>query len=163
MTRLPVFIIVCNNTSVSKEVFKYIAGYKLTDDDDVSDVVPGALDLFSNFDPASGKTRAKPPTLLIDSDALENSGQIDADFKRVFAPEIENFKRDYARLHGRGAAEDITEAEILREIVNTVGKRNALGSPHQVRCLRVDANRGLGCQYRYAHYGNPRFRFSATM
>jgi len=102
----PVFIIVCNNTSVSKEVFKYIAGYKLTDEDDVSDVVPGALDLFSNFDPASGKTRTKPPTLLIDSDALENSGQIDADFKRVFAPEIENFKRDYARLHGRGAAED---------------------------------------------------------
>ncbi|HEV3272838.1 MAG TPA: DEAD/DEAH box helicase family protein [Candidatus Methylacidiphilales bacterium] len=129
----PVFIIVCNNTSVSKEVFKYIAGYKLTDENDVSDVVPGALDLFSNFDPASGKTRTKPPTLLIDSDALENSGQIDTDFKRVFAPEIENFKRDYARIHGRGAAEDITEAEILREIVNTVGKRNALGS--HIRCV----------------------------
>lgn len=26
----PVFIVVCNNTSVSREVYKYIAGYELT-------------------------------------------------------------------------------------------------------------------------------------
>jgi type III restriction enzyme len=131
----PVFIVVCNNTSVSKEVYKYIAGYEQTDagETEPSQVVPGHYDLFSNYEPGTLQPRAKPPTLLIDSDALENSGQIDDDFKRVFASEIKIFKRDYAHLHGQGAAEQITEAEILREVVNTVGKRNALGS--HIRCV----------------------------
>ena len=44
---------------------------------------------------------------------MENSGQIDDDFKRVFASEIEQFKRDYSRVYGQGAAEQITDAEIL--------------------------------------------------
>lgn len=73
------------------------------------------------------QARMKPPTLLIDSDALENSEQVDEEFRRVFAPEIQRFKADYARVHGQGAAERIEDAEILREVVNTVGKRNALG------------------------------------
>ena len=130
----PVFIFVCNNTSVSKEVFKYAAGYtQLNGDAETSRAIPGTYDLFSNFDPSTGQPRAKPPTLLIDSDALENSGQIDADFKRVFASEIEQFKKDYTRIHGQGAAEQITDAEILREVVNTVGKPNSLGA--HIRCV----------------------------
>jgi type III restriction enzyme len=130
----PVFIAVCNNTSVSKELFKFIAGYEIESaNGGPPTIIPGHFDLFSNFDPASGQPRAKPPTLLIDSDALENSGQIDAGFKKVFASEIESFKRDYARLHGQGSAENLTEAEILREVVNTVGKPNTLGA--HVRCV----------------------------
>lgn len=70
---------------------------------------------------------------MIDSDALENSGQVDVDFKRVFASEIEQFKRGYAGVHGQGAAEQITDAEILREVVNTVGKPNTLGA--HIRCV----------------------------
>ncbi len=131
----PVFIVVCNNTSVSKEVYKYIAGYEQkppTDTEPAQNVV-GAYDLFSNYEQSTLQPRNKPPTLLIDSDSLENSGQIDDDFKRVFAREIEIFKRDYARLHGSGSADLITDAEILREVVNTVGKRNALGS--HIRCV----------------------------
>lgn len=131
----PVFIVVCNNTSVSKEVYKYLAGYEQPPPDPGSPplVVPGAYDLLSNYDPATLQPRVKPPTLLIDSDALENSGQIDDDFKRVFAPELALFKRDYARTHGQGAAEQITDAEILREVVNTVGKRGTLGA--HIRCV----------------------------
>jgi len=131
----PVFIIVCNNTSVSKEVYKYIAGYEQpgVKDDTPPLVVPGVYDLLSNYDPATLQPRAKPPTLLIDSDALENSGQIDEDFKRVFATEIALFKREYAHTHGQGTAEEITDAEILREVVNTVGKRNTLGA--HIRCV----------------------------
>ncbi len=71
--------------------------------------------------------------MLIDSDALENSGQIDDSFKKVFGSEIENFKRDYARIHGRGEAEKITDAELLREVVNTVGKPGTLGA--HIRCV----------------------------
>lgn len=131
----PVFIVVCNNTSVSKEVYKYIAGYEQTEAEAGEDpaVIPGVYDLFSNFDPGTRRPRKKPPTLLIDSDALENSGQIDEGFKRVFAPELALFKREYARQHGQGAADQITDAEILREVVNTVGKPGALGA--HIRCV----------------------------
>lgn len=131
----PVFIVVCNNTSVSKEVYKYLAGFEVASDDEAAPprIVPGMYDLFSNYDPVTQQQRSKPPTLLIDSDALENSGQIDDEFKRVFAPEIKRFKEEYARVHGQGAAERIEEPEILREVVNTVGKRNALGA--HIRCV----------------------------
>ena len=131
----PVFIVVCNNTSVSKEVYKYLAGYEISsaDESEPPQAVPGMYELFSNYDPATRQPRRRPPTLLIDSDALENSGQIDDEFKRVFAPEIKRFKEEYARVHGQGAAERIEDSAILREVVNTVGKRNALGA--HIRCV----------------------------
>ena len=132
-TAPPVFIIVCNNTSVSKEMFKYIAGYEYVDKNGEVHTVTGAYELFSNYNHTTKQLLKKPPTLLIDSDALENSGQINDDFKKIFAAEIEEFKRDYARIHGQGSAEQITDAEILREVVNTVGKPSKLGS--HIRCV----------------------------
>ncbi|MFH1004882.1 MAG: DEAD/DEAH box helicase family protein [Bacteroidota bacterium] len=129
----PVFILVCNNTSVSKEVYKYIAGYEFESESGELITRDGAKELFSNYDPTTKKPLKKPPTLLIDSDALENSDQINEEFKKIFSSEIEEFKKDYARIHGQGSAEKITEAEILREVVNTVGKQNKLGS--HIRCV----------------------------
>lgn len=129
----PVFIVVCNNTSVSKEVYKYIAGYEQTLPDGTLRAIPGHFDLFSNYDRTTGKPHKKPPTLLIDSDALENSSQIDDEFKKVFADEMEIFKREYARIHGQGSVEAIKDVEILREVVNTVGKKGTLGS--HLRCV----------------------------
>jgi len=129
----PVFIVVCNNTGVSKEVYKYIAGYEYLDAEGNTTVVQGAKDLFSNYDPATNKPLKRPPTLLIDSDALENGEQINDDFKKIFASEIEEFKKDYARMHGQGSIEKISDAEILREVVNTVGQQGKLGS--HIRCV----------------------------
>lgn len=129
----PVFIVVCNNTGVSKEVYKYIAGYEYQDEEGKTKTVHGAKDLFSNYDPATNKPLKRPPTLLIDSDALENGEQINDDFKKIFASEIEEFKKDYARLHGQGSVEKISDAEILREVVNTVGQQGKLGS--HIRCV----------------------------
>lgn len=129
----PVFILVCNNTSVSKEVYKYIAGYEYFDENDEHVTVVGAKELFSNYDPVTKRPLKKPPTLLIDSDALENSNQINDDFKKIFASEIDEFKKEYVRFHGQGSADLITETEILREVVNTVGKQNKLGS--HIRCV----------------------------
>ncbi|MCI0446058.1 DEAD/DEAH box helicase family protein, partial [bacterium] len=88
----PVFILVCNNTSVSKEVYKYIAGYEFEDDKGKLITRIGAKDLFSNYDLTTKRALKKPPTLLIDSDALENSDQINEEFKKIFASEIEEFK-----------------------------------------------------------------------
>ncbi|OFZ90193.1 MAG: restriction endonuclease subunit R [Betaproteobacteria bacterium RBG_16_64_18] len=129
----PVFIVVCNNTTVSKEVYKYIAGYEIEGDKGETIAHPGKFDVFSNYDPVTRHGRTKPPTLLIDSDALEYSGQVDAEFRKVFAPEIEEFRRAYRIQHPERSAEDIEDTEILREVVNTVGKRGRLGA--HVRCV----------------------------
>ncbi len=141
-TRPPVFIAVCNNTSVSKELYKFIAGYEfeeiLKTDEQGKPVntetrtVTGHYDLFSNYD-ETGRLKKKAPTLLIDSEALDDAGQVSDDFKKIFDSEIEEFKRDYARLYGQGAAEKITDAEILREVVNTVGQPGKLGG--HIRCV----------------------------
>ena len=129
----PVFIVVCNNTSVSKEVYKYIAGYEWEDEDGGTRTVSGKYALFSNFEEATGRPLRKSPTLLIDSDALEETNQIGDEFKKVFAPEIEQFKRDYRVAHPDKSADNLTEGEILREVVNTVGKPGLLGA--HVRCV----------------------------
>ncbi|MEA5139225.1 BPTD_3080 family restriction endonuclease [Arcicella rigui] len=129
----PVFIAVCNNTSVSKEVYKYIAGYEYTNADGDTVIVHGAKDLFSNYDPSTNKPLKRPPTLLIDSDALENSEQVNDDFKKIFSSEIEEFKKDYVKMYGQGSVDKITDAEILREVVNTVGQQGKLGS--HIRCV----------------------------
>ena len=136
-TTPPVFIIVCNNTSVSKEVYKFIAGYEYEQKDPdgytAYEIVEGHYPLFSNYEPSTRKPKHRPPTLLIDSDALESSDQVNNEFKKIFAPEIEEFKRDYAILKGQGAAEQISDAEILREVVNTVGQQGKLGA--HIRCV----------------------------
>lgn len=129
----PVFIIVCNNTGVSKEVYKYIAGYEYQDVEGNTVIEHGAKDLFSNYDLSTNKGLKRPPTLLIDSDALENGEQINDEFKKIFNSEIEEFKKDYARIHGQGSLENIFDAEILREVVNTVGQQGKLGS--HIRCV----------------------------
>src|SRR5207245_694858 len=58
----PVFIVVCNNTSVSKEVFKYLAGYEVPNGDPShpAQVVTGAYELLSNYDPGTLKPKSKP-------------------------------------------------------------------------------------------------------
>lgn len=131
LTRPPVFIIVCNNTALSKEVYKYIAGYEYENDLGERITIAGKKEVFSNYDLATARPLKKPPTLLIDSEALEDGGQINDDFKRIFKSEIEEFKRDYARLKGSG--DNITDSEILREVVNTVGQPNKLGG--HIRCV----------------------------
>jgi len=128
----PVFIVVCNNTSVSKEVYKYIAGYEYETENGERKVIGGAKDLFNNYDQLD-RPKHRPPTLLIDSDALENGNQVNDDFKKIYAAEIAEFKKDYVRIHGQGSAENITDAEILREVVNTVGQQGKLGA--FIRCV----------------------------
>jgi len=131
-SRPPVFIAVCNNTSVSKELYKFIAGYETENEKGDKQTITGNYDLFSNYD-EMGRLKKKSPTLIIDSEALDDGGQISEDFKKIFDSEIEEFKRDYARLHGQGSANKIADAEILREVVNTVGEPGKLGG--HIRCV----------------------------
>jgi type III restriction enzyme len=85
----------------------------------------------------------KPPTLLIDSDALENSGQVDDDFKKVFAREIEMFKarlRPPARAGGRRTHRGCGNSARSHEYG---GPAQHAGRPHPLRGLRLHAHRRL--------------------
>ncbi len=125
----PVFIVVCNNTTNSEMVRDYIAGFTQTDDKDQETVVQGTFDLFRNFDDHEQRLD-KPRTILIDSAAIESGGDIDKSFRDAHAIEIEAFRRERAT---RGATDDIADAEILREVMNTVGRKGRLGE--QLRCV----------------------------
>ena len=131
-TTPPVFIVVCNNTTVSKEVYKYIAGYESVDANGNTIYVEGHFPIFSNYQ--NNLPLKKQPTLLIDSTAIdEATATIDEDFKSVFKDEIEQFKREYAQIHGAGSADSLSDGAILREVVNSVGKPGTLGA--HIRCV----------------------------
>ena len=122
----PVFIVVCNNTATSKLVFDWIAGYETpADGTDCKVLVPGKLPLFSNVEdggPGQRRMAARPVSILIDSEELELGEPLSDTFHKLAAPEIEAFKRDL-RTRGRHAeAEKTSDADLLREVMNTVGQ-----------------------------------------
>jgi type III restriction enzyme len=125
----PVFIVVCNNTTNSELLRDYIAGYEREDADGKLATVPGKCGLFSNFS-TDGERLPRPRTVLIDSATLEAGGDVDKSFRDAHAAEIEAFRREQAE---RGMASDIADADVLREVMNTVGKKGRLGE--QIRCV----------------------------
>ena len=128
----PVFIVVCNNTSVSKLVFDYISGWdkELESGDTVA--VPGKLALFSNVTP-DGRWLPRPSTVLIDSEQLESGEAMSAEFKRIARREVEEFKAEVQRRFPGRNTEELTDEDLLREVLNTVGKPGKLGE--NVRCV----------------------------
>jgi type III restriction enzyme len=129
----PVFIVVCNNTSTSKLVYDYISGFHRPGDDDKPVLENGRLALFRNYD-ENGNRLARPRTLLIDSEQLESGEALDKDFREMATDEIERFRRDIIERTGDvRAGENITDQDLLREVMNTVGKRDRLGE--SIRCV----------------------------
>jgi len=127
----PVFIVVCNNTNVSKLVFDYIAGWEKQIGDKTV-VQAGQLPIFRNDD-ANGGWLRRPNTILIDSQQLESGEAMSADFKQIADREIAEFKAEYrTRFPGRDA-EILTDEDLLREVMNTVGKVGKLGE--HVKCV----------------------------
>jgi type III restriction enzyme len=127
----PVFIVVCNNTNVSKLVYDYVSGYEKTNRDGSTTIVPGALGLFSN-EHAGGWTH-RPVTILVDSEQLDRGDALSPEFKRAASAEIEQFKREYRERFPGADVESLTDEDVLREVMNTVGKPGRLGS--NVRCV----------------------------
>jgi type III restriction enzyme len=127
----PVFIVVCGNTRVSKLVYDYIAGWEKTLADDKTIVVPGALDLFSNE--LDGGWTGRPNTILVDSAQLESGEGMSPEFRKLAHAAIERFKDEYrARFPGRDVG-SLDDEDLLREVMNTVGKAGKLGE--HVRCV----------------------------
>ncbi|MEI7862900.1 MAG: DEAD/DEAH box helicase family protein, partial [Planctomycetota bacterium] len=96
----PCFIIVCQNTAISKLVFDYVSGFERENADGTKTLENGRLPLFRNFD-AHGKPLAKPNTLLIDSEQLESGDALDSGFRAMAADEIERFRREIVERTGR--------------------------------------------------------------
>lgn len=129
----PVFIIVCNNTSTSKLVYDYVSGFYRTGEDGKTPVHhAGRLELFRNYD-EFGNRIARPRTLLIDSEQLESGEALDKDFRDMAGEEIERFRREMIERGDPEKARKITDQDLLREVMNTVGKEGKLGEP--IRCV----------------------------
>src|SRR3989475_6920596 len=130
----PCFIIVCQNTAVSKLVYDYISGFYREHEDGTSTLENGRLALFRNFDETTGNPLPRPNTLLIDSEQLEAGDALDDNFRDMAADEIERFRREIIERTGDArSAENITDQELLREVMNTVGKHGQLGG--SIRCV----------------------------
>lgn len=129
----PCFIIVCQNTSISKLIYDYISGFNRINDDGTTTPVAGRLELFRNFD-EHGNPLAQPHTLLIDSEQLESGDKLDKNFRKMAADEIERFRREIIQRTGDlHQADHISDEDLLREVMNTVGKEGRLGG--MTRCV----------------------------
>ena len=133
--RPPVFIVVANNTATSKLIYDFISGYERKETvggQTRTRLINGKLKLFSNISD-DGRRLDRPGTILIDSTALEAGDSLPDDFRKAAAQEIEDFRVDVARREGAAAAEKLTDAQILREAMNTVGQPGKLGG--DIRCV----------------------------
>ncbi len=129
----PCFIVVCNNTSTSKLVYDYISGFQRENEDGTSSLENGRLALFRNFN-EHGNPYPRPRTLLIDSEQLESGEALDDSFRKMAEPEIERFRREILERTGdRRQADNLTDQQLLREVMNTVGKPGQLGE--SIRCV----------------------------
>ena len=129
----PCFIVVCNNTSTSKLVYDYISGFHREKDVGSTSFQNGRLELFRNFD-EYGNQYPRPRTLLIDSEQLESGDALDRDFRKMARDEIERFRREIIERTGdRLQAQKISDQDLLREVMNTVGKPGRLGD--SIRCV----------------------------
>ena len=129
----PCFIIVCNNTSTSKLVYDFVSGFLRENDDGSTTLEQGRLELFRNFD-EHGNPLARPRTLLIDSEQLESGQALDRNFRAAASDEIERFRCEIVKRTGdRSQAENLSDQDLLREVMNTVGKVGRLGG--DTRCV----------------------------
>jgi len=129
----PCFILVCNNTSTSKLIYDYVSGFQRVNEDGSTTLENGRLALFRNYD-EHGNPIPRPRTLLIDSEQLESGDALDDNFRNMASDEIERFRREIVERTGDPRqAENLTDQELLREAMNTVGKLGRLGE--SIRCV----------------------------
>ncbi|HTU22010.1 MAG TPA: restriction endonuclease, partial [Gemmataceae bacterium] len=109
------------------------AGYETdqTHPDGTAYVAPGSLAIFSNVE--DNRWLHRPNTILVDSAQLESEEGMSPEFKKLAAVQIEEFKAEYReRFPGRDA-EGLTDQDLMREVLNTVGKAGKLGE--QIKCV----------------------------
>ena len=121
---IPVMIVVANNIPNATALHRWIAGYR----DDDGRFHPGNLPALSNVEPDRSGYVARPPTLLVHSRIVEDSGdaagptgqiaRIAAEQAALFAPEAANKKE---------------QIQAIRDTFNSVGRTGEPGE--RVRCV----------------------------
>jgi len=113
-------------------VFDYVAGYETGHEhpDGEPVVAPGNLPLFTNE--KDKRWLHRPNTILVDSRQLDSGESLSDEFRKLAAHQIEEFKAQYRRNWGRDTG-DLSDADLMREVLNTVGKAGKLGE--HVRCV----------------------------
>jgi type III restriction enzyme len=130
----PCFIFVCQNTAISKLVYDFVSGFHRKNEDGTTTLQNSRFALFRNFDDTTGNPLPRPNTFLIDSEQLEAGDALDDNFRAMAADEIDRFRRERIERTGDAqSGENITDQELLREVMNTVGKPDQLGS--DIRCV----------------------------
>lgn len=127
----PVFIVVCPNTLVSKLVYDWIGGLDIEQPDGSIRPHHGELPLLTNIE--EGRWMQRPRTILIDSAQLESGEAMKDDFKQAVGLEIEQFKTELRNRNPSADVDNLTDEDLLREVMNTVGKTGRLGEG--VRCV----------------------------
>jgi len=134
----------CQNTAISKLLYDYISGFHHKNEERTPSFQNGRLDLFQNFQ-ADGTSLERPHTLLIDSEQLESGDALDKDFREVASEEIEYFRREMVERTGDVRVEDyLKDEDILREVMNTVGKPGAFAEFCDVYEIRADFEKRVG-------------------
>ena len=130
----PVFIVVCQNTAISKLIYEYIVGFERSGENgSEAQKFLGSFELFRNYDD-NGNRLPTPRTLLVDSEQLGTADNLPPGFHAAATPAIERFRRERMQRDGdRRAADSISTEDILREMMNTVGKPGRLGA--DIRCV----------------------------
>ena len=84
----PVFIVVCNNTSTSELVYKYISGFIRENDDGTTRLVNGRLRLFRNYDEhgAHIPVRTRSSSIAPSSNPVRRSTRISASWQKPRSP-----------------------------------------------------------------------------
>ena len=78
--------------------------------------------------------------------------------------EIEQFKREMKqRRIGRRRRRDDYGSDLLREVMNTVGKARPARREHSLRRLGLDAHRRLGHEHGHAHSRRSRLRHAIAV
>ena len=159
----PCFIVVCNNTSTSKLVHDFVSGFQRENEDGSTTLEQGRLALFRNFD-EHGNPLARPRTLLIDSEQLESGQALDKNFRAAASDEIERFRSEISQANRRPPA----GREPLRSGPAARGDEHGRkGGPtrrrHPLRSVRLDADRGVGCQHRHPRARGARLRHPAPV
>ncbi|MDE2862808.1 MAG: DEAD/DEAH box helicase family protein [Chloroflexota bacterium] len=119
----PVFIVVANNISNARAIYRHIAGYQSTapDEDSPGEYVPGAFEHFSNVRADGTGYRQTLRTLLVHS-KLDSDDEITGQLGR-------ELREQAARL---GSPSGEAKAAI-RNALNTVGRLGGAGE--QIRCV----------------------------
>lgn len=129
----PCFIVVCNNTATSKLVYDFISGYHRMNENGSTFFTNGRFPLFRNYN-EHGDAFPRPNTILIDSNQLESDEALDENFREMAKDEVERFRKEIIERTGDvNQAENLSDKDLLREVMNTVGHYGKLGA--SVRCV----------------------------